>query len=130
MRGTIARIRRISRTIASSRSTKLSDHAKQQNSGKCSGGREDSISGSLSHNTLEANMADIEVDEMNVEGTERVSTVVRPNISVSKDKGKTWQKVGGKVDSGADSVGRELAEPPPFVYRYMESGRDRDCGSE
>ena len=53
--------------------------------------------------TLEANLADIEVDEMNIEGTERVSTVVRPNISVSKDKGKTWQKVGGKVDSGADS---------------------------
>ena len=53
--------------------------------------------------TLEANLADIEVDEMKAEGTERVSTVVRPNISVSKDKGETWQKVGGKVDSGADS---------------------------
>ena len=31
--------------------------------------------------TLEANMADVEVNEMNVEGMERVSTVVRTNIS-------------------------------------------------
>ena len=53
--------------------------------------------------TLPANSADIEVDEMNIVGTERVSTVVRPNISVSKDNGKTWDRIGGKVDSGADS---------------------------
>ena len=42
--------------------------------------------------TLEANMADIEVDEMNVEGTERVSTVVRPNISVFFIKEKRGRK--------------------------------------
>ena len=73
--------------------------------------------------TLEANMTDIEVDEMNVEGTERVSTVVRPSISVSKDKGKTWQKVGGKVDSGADSSVGSWQEPSPSMYRYLGSGR-------
>ena len=50
--------------------------------------------------TLEAMMVDVE-DE--TEGVERTNTVIRSDAYCSKDGDKSWIKLNGKVDFGADS---------------------------